>query len=229
MFDFEKVIDGTKIRYNFTLDLVNILAAKDLNEKVDLCYVTQLIKDTKVIETIPNNKIQIELKKELLNCWKICSRLSKNTKKVALITLAIEYMKGHYALHNLNLTNELLDTELTNLKLRFNSSAVYGVNKSSLLDIDGSIKKKNVDKKLIEEVVQWGKWIYKNCLEVECRLWDTIYKQFASNPRNKKSRVLIGEYYDFLYLANYELVNKYGNIKANEIIDTFNTRLLKYM
>lgn len=228
MFDFEKTINNKKVAYNFTLDLANTLTLNDLYDKINLDETMEIVKQAKVDKCVDDPSIILELRKELGNCLRVCSRLSNKRKTVTLKDLAIEGIQGHYALHGLELNDDVINRELEDLKLRFNSSATQGINKNSLLDIDGSIKKKYQDKKLIDEVSKLGEYVKKNCQEYEIALWNTIYEQFEKNPRNKKNRVAVREYYDFLTLSDYDLVTKYGSSKANEIIDTYSTRLLRY-
>lgn len=228
MFDFEKTINNKKIAYNFTLDLANTLTLNDLYDKINLDETMEIVKQAKVDKCVDDPSIILELRKELGNCLRVCSRLSNKRKTVTLKDLAIEGIQGHYALHGLELNDDVINRELEDLKLRFNSSATQGINKNSLLDIDGSIKKKYQDKKLIDEVSKLGEYVKKNCQEYEIALWNTIYEQFEKNPRNKKNRVAVREYYDFLTLSDYELATRYGSYKANEIIDTYSTRLLRY-
>lgn len=228
MFDFEKTINNKKVAYNFTLDLANTLTLNDLYDKINLDETMEIVKQAKVDKCVDDPSIILELRKELGNCLRVCSRLSNKRKTVTLKDLAIEGIQGHYALHGLELNDDVINRELEDLKLRFNSSATQGINKNSLLDIDGSIKKKYQDKKLIDEVSKLGEYVKKNCQEYEISLWNTIYEQFEKNPRNKKNRVVVREYYDFLTLSDYELATKYGSSKANEIIDTYSTRLLRY-
>lgn len=228
MFDFEKTINNKRVAYNFTLDLANTLTLNDLYDKINLDETMEIVKQAKVDKCVDDPSIILELRKELGNCLRVCSRLSNKRKTVALKDLAIESIQGYYALHGLELNDDVINRELEDLKLRFNSSATQGINKNSLLDIDGSIKKKYQDKKLIDEVSKLGEYVKKNCQEYEIALWNTIYEQFEKNPRNKKSRVAVREYYDFLTLSDYDLATKYGSSKANEIIDTYSTRLLRY-
>lgn len=228
MFDFEKTINNKKVAYNFTLDLANTLTLNDLYDKINLDETMEIVKQAKVDKCVDDPSIILELRKELSNCLRVCSRLSNKRKTVALKDLAIESIQGYYALHGLELNDDVINRELEDLKLRFNSSATQGINKNSLLDIDGSIKKKYQDKKLIDEVSKLGEYVKKNCQEYEIALWNTIYEQFEKNPRNKKNRVAVREYYDFLTLSDYDLATKYGSSKANEIIDTYSTRLLRY-
>lgn len=228
MFDFEKTINNKKVAYNFTLDLANTLTLNDLYDKINLDETMEIVKQAKVDKCVDDPSIILELRKELGNCLRVCSRLSNKRKTVTLKDLAIEGIQGHYALHGLELNDDVINRELEDLKLRFNSSATQGINKNSLLDIDGNIKKKYQDKKLIDEVSKLGEYVKKNCQEYEIALWNTIYEQFEKNPRNKKNRVAVREYYDFLTLSDYELATRYGSSKANEIIDTYSTRLLRY-
>lgn len=228
MFDFEKTINNKKVAYNFTLDLANTLTLNDLYDKINLDETMEIVKQAKVDKCVDDPSIILELRKELGNCLRVCSRLSNKRKTVALKDLAIESIQGYYALHGLELNDDVINRELEDLKLRFNSSATQGINKNSLLDIDGSIKKKYQDKKLIDEVSKLGEYVKKNCQEYEIALWNNIYEQFEKNPRNKKNRVAVREYYDFLTLSEYDLATKYGSSKANEIIDTYSTRLLRY-
>lgn len=228
MFDFEKTINNKRVAYNFTLDLANTLTLNDLYDKINLDETMEIVKQAKVDKCVDDPSIILELRKELGNCLRVCSRLSNKRKTVTLKDLAIEGIQGHYALHGLELNDDVINRELEDLKLRFNSSATQGINKNSLLDIDGSIKKKYQDKKLIDEVSKLGEYVKKNCQEYEIALWNTIYEQFEKNPRNKKNRVAVREYYDFLTLSDYDLATKYGSSKANEIIDTYSTRLLRY-
>lgn len=228
MFDFEKTINNKKVTYNFTLDLANTLTLNDLYDKINLDETMEIVKQAKVDKCVDDPNIILELRKELGNCLRVCSRLSNKRKTVTLKDLAIEGIQGYYALHGLNLNDNVIERELEDLKLRFNSSATQGINKNSLLDIDGSIKKKYQDKKLIDEVSKLGEYVKKNCQEYEIALWNNIYEQFEKNPRNKKNRVAVREYYDFLTLFDYELATRYGSSKANEIIDTYSTRLLRY-
>lgn len=228
MFDSSRLVNGVKISYNLMIDLGNILVIEDLAEKVDLEVIEDLLKSTKVLDTIKDITIRNEFKKEIASDLRLCRKLKSRRKQISFKDLAIECIHSNYALNGKDLTADAINQELNDLKLRLGGSAVTGISKSSLIDLDGEIRKANADKKLIIGVELLGNWVIRNCQEYEIELWNTLFKDFTKNPRNKNNRKLIKEYYDFLRLTDYDLVNEYGQVTANEIRDKFSTRLLKY-
>lgn len=237
MIGFEKEINNVKIVYNCLLDLANVCKIEKLKDKVNINYLQTILMETIKREKglVKNNEIMDnitkELTKEVLRVYNLISKIkvAEKTKEVEFLEVSNNFMLSSAITNGKELSADELENELGTFVLMIGASPIFGIAQKSFIDPDSRLTKANEDAIFLSKIKDLGNWIKKNRNEVEYSIWQMLYKGLEGNPRNKKQKNKVLEYYDFLSLTDSDLVYKYGADYANSITDKFTNILLEKM
>ena len=237
MIGFEKEINNVKIVYNCLLDLANVCKIEKLKDKVNIDYLQTilmetikrekgLIKDNGIMDNITK-----ELTKEVLRVYNLISKIkvTGKTREVEFEEVSKNFILSSAVTTGKELSVAELENELGTFVLMLGASPIFGVAQKSFIDPDSKLTKANEDAIFLNRIEDLGVWIKKNRNEVEYSVWQLLFKGLEVNPRNKKQKNKVLEYYDFLSLTDSDLVYKYGADYANGIMDKFTNILLEKM